>query len=259
MDPRREKDMLSQQHPAIHMPRPDFMVTLGLLPPYTVADVHRAYREKAKAAHPDAGGDPIEFERLHEAYERGQEYAKFSESRRTWLGAQVEGYIRREAVARAVEQRGGHVDLQRIEWLRQELGEDFAQVTDLLVGIHLAGPAVGDEAIDFLLHEQDALKTLHVLDLSSSRITDEGLARLRVFTSLRQLDLRGTPVSLRGLQRLLPLPHLKWLYVGGTAVTWWGRLWLRWFFPYLHIIRRMDQPGRLPPATQGNGGGRPFR
>ena len=36
--------------------RPPFMVTLGLLPPYTREDIQAAYHEKAKTTHPDRGG-----------------------------------------------------------------------------------------------------------------------------------------------------------------------------------------------------------
>ena len=38
------------------------MVTLGLLPPYTLEDIRAAYREKAKTLHPDRGGTPADFE-----------------------------------------------------------------------------------------------------------------------------------------------------------------------------------------------------
>ena len=48
--------------------RPDFMIALGLLPPYTVEDVKRAYFDRALSAHPDRGGSAEEFIKLHEAY-----------------------------------------------------------------------------------------------------------------------------------------------------------------------------------------------
>ena len=44
--------------------RPPFMVTLGLLPPYTREDIQEAYHEKAKTTHPDRGGSASDFEKL---------------------------------------------------------------------------------------------------------------------------------------------------------------------------------------------------
>ena len=38
-----------------------FMVLLGLLPPYTLDDVKRAYLDKVRTAHPDHGGDLDDF------------------------------------------------------------------------------------------------------------------------------------------------------------------------------------------------------
>jgi curved DNA-binding protein CbpA len=58
------------------------MVTLGLLPPYTLEDIRAAHREKAKTLHPDRGGTRADFETLHEAYERAQEYVRFHLDRR---------------------------------------------------------------------------------------------------------------------------------------------------------------------------------
>jgi hypothetical protein len=218
--------------------RPDFMMLLGLLPPYTEEDVKRVYWARARTAHPDGGGNAEEFIKLKEAYERALEYAHFHSSRRAWLGARVEEYIGREAVADEVQRRGGSVEIESIAWLREELGEDFAQVTDRLVGIRLSGAAVTDEAIDFLVREQANLRTLRHLDLAGSRITDMGVGRLRALRSLRRLDLRDTPISGQGLARLLPLPELEWLHIGGTRVGWWPRLRLWRSYPRMQVVAR---------------------
>src|SRR4029079_17625433 len=55
--------------------RPEFMVTLGLLPPYSAEDIKAAYFEKARAAHPDLGGTAQDFIRLQDAYQKAVEYA----------------------------------------------------------------------------------------------------------------------------------------------------------------------------------------
>jgi hypothetical protein len=219
------------------------MVTLGLLPPYSEEDVHEAYRTKAKTAHPDAGGDAVQFVKLHEAYERAMEYIRFHGSRRAWIGARVLEYIQREKVIAEVHKRGGRVDLEHNEWIKTDLGEEFAQLVDKVVGIHLCGPRVGDEAMELLVREQATLQTLAVLDLSGSRISDQALGELRVLTNLRGLDLSGTAISRRGLKRLLPLPHLQWIRLGRTRVHWWSRMWLRWSFPGLLAASPPDQVG----------------
>jgi hypothetical protein len=212
------------------------MATLGLLPPYSLEDVHEAYRSRAKVAHPDRGGDTAQFEQLHEAYVRALEYVRFHGSRRHWIGARVEDYIRREALIAEIQKRGGRVDVEANEWIRKDLGEEFAQFVDKLVGIHWHGPQVDDEALAYLAEEQASLQTLRVLDLAGSRVTDRGLPFLRVLSSLHRLDLRGTAVSFRGLRELLPGLHLRWLNVGGTALGWWRRARLRWRFPGLKVV-----------------------
>lgn len=229
--------MISGDTQAGPPPRPPFMVTLGLLPPYTAEDVHEAYRTRAKTAHPDAGGDTAQFERLHEAYERALEYLRFHGSRRQWIGARVEEYVRREALIAEIRRFGGSVDVESNEWVKEDLGEEFAQLVDKLVGVHLSGPGVGDEAIAFLVREQALLQTVRLLDLSGSRISDRGLVQLRALTNLRRLDLRGTPVTYRGLRRLLPMPHLEAVRVGGSRVGWWGRVRLRWAYPDVQWLR----------------------
>ena len=37
------------------------MIVLGLLPPYSLDDVHKAYKAKALIAHPDRGGAAADF------------------------------------------------------------------------------------------------------------------------------------------------------------------------------------------------------
>jgi hypothetical protein len=44
--------------------------TLGLAPGATVAEIKRAYRQRALDAHPDRGGDPAVFRALTRAYEK---------------------------------------------------------------------------------------------------------------------------------------------------------------------------------------------
>jgi hypothetical protein len=216
--------------------RPEFMVTLGLLPPYTVEDVRRAYHAKARTAHPDAGGSAEEFIRLEQAFERALEYAKFHSGRIRWLSAQVERYARQDKVIAEVRRRGGEVEIEPIDWMKRTIGEDWAQVMDRLVGIRLRGHAGGDEVLKYLGEQAHALEFLRGLDVSGSHISDQGLSHLWPLQSLRRLDLSDTPITRHGLQVLRGLRQLRWLNLAGTAVGCWGRWRLRRTFPKLQVV-----------------------
>ena len=51
-------------HAPRHKQRPEFMVRLGLSPPYAEEDVKAAYRVQAKRVHPDHGGSAQDFHAL---------------------------------------------------------------------------------------------------------------------------------------------------------------------------------------------------
>src|SRR5438128_1196307 len=93
--------------------RPPFMVALGLLPPYTLEDVRRAYFDRALLAHPDRGGSAEEFNKLHEAYTQATEYAGFRVSRLHWLGAWIEQYAAQQRVVADLKGLGGNVELEQ--------------------------------------------------------------------------------------------------------------------------------------------------
>src|SRR5579872_2920574 len=97
--------------------RPEFMAVLGLLPPYTLDDVQKAYKARAREAHPDRGGANADFLRLREAYEQAQDYVKFIEGRRMWLAAQVEPYLQQQQIVAEIERRGGQVEIESIAWM----------------------------------------------------------------------------------------------------------------------------------------------
>jgi hypothetical protein len=218
--------------------RPDFMVTLGLLPPYTVEDVRRAYHAKARTAHPDAGGSTEAFIHLEQAFERAMEYAKFHAGRIKWLAAQVEHYVRQEQVIADIRRRGAEIEIEQIDWLRRTIGEDWAQVTDKLVGIGLRGIDNGDEVAKYLGEQSASLESLRWLDLSGSRLSDDGLLQLWQLRSLQRLDISHTPITARGLEVLKSLRHLRAINLAGTSVWWWTRWRLRWRFPRLRLTRR---------------------
>jgi hypothetical protein len=224
------------------------MVTLGLLPPYSPEDVRMAYRTKAPLAHPDRGGSASEFVKLHDAYERAQEYAAFYANRRRWLGVQVEHYLRQEEVVAEVRRLGGQVELETLDWIKRWIGEDFAVVTEKLRGIRLRCLADGDAALNYLAAHRPALQYLVSLDLAGTRFSDEALLQLGELAVLRRLDLACTPVSRRGLGVLAALPELEWLNLGGTSFGPWGRWRLRRSFPRLQVVS-VRHPGVSPGPT----------
>jgi hypothetical protein len=215
------------------------MVTLGLLPPYTLEDIHAAYREKAKTAHPDRGGTPAEFEALHEAYERAQEYMNFHQGRREWLASRMERYVKQSEVENEVLRLGGETEVEQIDWMKKSFG-DFAVVNEMLRGIRLHGLADGDTFLSYLVEHAAALVYLLRLDVSRSRISDEAVLRLQAIESLQHLDLSGSPISTKALGVVQHLRHLRTLNLAGTSISWWARWRLRRSFPRLKVITRFE-------------------
>jgi hypothetical protein len=222
--------------------RPPFMVTLGLLPPYTREDVQAAYHEKAKTTHPDRGGSTIDFEELHEAYERAQEYVSFHLDRRQWLAAQVERYAAQVVVMNEVRRQGGSVEVEQLDWIKRSFG-DFAVVTEMLRGIRLRDRTEGDAFLKYLAEHAAALEYLLWLDVSGSRISDDGMLQLQALKGLRRLDVSDTPISDKALRVLKGLPNLEWLNLAGTSIGWWTRWHLRRSFPHLRVLTKFVAKG----------------
>jgi hypothetical protein len=203
--------------------RPDFLVRLGVMLPCSEQDVKQAYLAKAKVMHPDVGGDHERFLELQTDFERAVQYCKFHSGRSRWLAESIERYVEQQALVAEIAARGGRVTLEHLDWLKREIGEDFAQVLDTIGGVSFAGPRFGDAEIDFLLQRQKLLDTVHWVDLSRSAVTPEGVLRLAAFSRLRKIDLRGTPIGNRALRPLKELPNLEWLGLEGSRVNWFGR------------------------------------
>ena len=75
--------------------------------------------------------------------------------------------------------------LEHKDWLSREIGDDFAQVLDVISGLDWTGPKVGDEQVGWLTDRQSIFATLRRLDLSDSRITDDGLLQLAALSGLK--------------------------------------------------------------------------
>jgi hypothetical protein len=210
----------------LELDHPSYMTVLGLLPPYELEDIKVAYREKAKVAHPDHGGDPAEFMRLKEAYDQAVEYYEYRGSRRAWIAAQVDQNVRQDEVIAEVLRRGGRIEIERLDWIEKSWGEGFSYLADRLRHIYVRDMLDGDNFIKFLSGKK--LAYLAGLDVSGSRASNESLLLLADFEVLRWLDVSGTGIKRRTLQTIVnKLPSLEWLNVRNTRLGWLGRLILR--------------------------------
>jgi len=182
----------------------EFIATLGLLPPYSVDDVHKAYKARAREVHPDRGGSTADFLKLQEAYTRAQEYAQFQEGRRNWLANQVEPYLHQQEVVAEVERRGGRVEIESLDWMARSFG-DFAVLAERLRGITLRNCADGDEFLKFLAGSAKSLRYLVALDVAGSPVSDAGMKSLLELSGLERINLSGTRVTASGLGELAAL------------------------------------------------------
>jgi len=202
--------------------RPAFAVVLGLLPPYTMEDVKRAYREKVKDSHPDRGGDRSEFERIQQAFEEAGEYLKFRSDRRIWIAARMEEYVAVGKLIEKLQALGATVDSTMLDWVRQSFG-DFADLTVSVTGVKLENSTRAAELIDLMTGEVGSLPGLKRLSLAGSKVDNLLALQLRVFKTLAQLDLSRTQINDRALTVVQFLPDLVDLNIDGTQIGWWAK------------------------------------
>ncbi len=215
--------------------RAEFLETLGLSLPISEEDVQQAFLERVKSVHPDRGGTVEEFRRLERAYKQALQYARFRQGRRQWLRMVVDRYIHREKIIEEVKRLGGNVELEHVEWIKDDIGEDFAQMTERIIAIRVHGSSVDDRFIGTLQQHRMALDGLSELDLSSTAVTNEGVVQLGAFAYLRRLDLRDTSIDNTALTVLNSLRELEWLGLDGTQVNLLGRLMLGITRPFLLV------------------------
>lgn len=203
------------------------MTFLELLPPYSMDDVHRAYKARALRLHPDQGGSPADFVRLKEAYEQAQDYVRFREGRRGWMAAQVEPYMRMLEIIGETEQRGGSIESESMDWMQRSFG-DFAALADRIRAIRYRGRDDGDSYLQFLAQNNRSLQYLLELDLEGTRLTSAGFARIHTLRGLQTVNLKGTGVSVDDLAKILELPAMKSVTIGSSDLSWWQRQKLGW-------------------------------
>lgn len=212
--------MATPSPPAPPDKRPDFMVELGLSPPYTLEDVKQAYFIKAKLVHPDHGGTAEAFRALQTAFEQAKQYTEFRVDRRHWIASHIEAYLAVRRVVERLEEFGAEVKTNAVDWLQKSFG-DFAQLTESIIGIRLAGSPRGDELVAAMVEEKDSLGSLTELSLPGCQLTDAAAQRLDAFQQLKHLDLSNTPITNEALWFVDELPALESLNLEGTQVGWW--------------------------------------
>jgi Leucine Rich repeat len=198
--------------------RPDFMATLGLLPPYTLSDVIAAYRLKALETHPDRGGTKADFLKIHEAYRQAVEFVQFDGDRRKWIADQVECHLRQQEVVAVVDRLRGQTEVKEPDWMRPCVG-DFIVLADRLCVVDLQNTSVDDAFLSFLAGPTPRAPYLTDLNLAGTRVTDKGLQALTGLSLLQRLDLSGTKVTSHGLRAVIEsLTSLEWVGVAGSGV-----------------------------------------
>jgi hypothetical protein len=194
------------------------MAKLGLLPPYTPEDVEQAYLAKVKAIRPSEADDRIAFYEIQHAYEQAREYVKFHGDRRGWIAKRMEEYVALQDVAARLRQMGAEIETDAIDWLEQSIG-DFAELTEMIVGIRLRGVANADDVILYMVNQHQRLLGLRRFDLSGSNVSDASVRQLSVFRRLAEIDLSRTPITWESLHVVAWLPELETVHVEGTRLN----------------------------------------
>ncbi|QEG36489.1 DnaJ domain protein [Bythopirellula goksoeyrii] len=202
--------------------RPDFMVVLGVGPPYAEEDVKQAYFQKAKSLHPDRGGDPHEFDALHQAFEQATQYLEFKRNSRGWIARQMDGYLQSRELTDELTAFGAHVETNAVEWLQRSFG-DFADLTESITSIRLENSSQAETMLSTMLKQVGALDKLTRLELPGCQVSDKAIIRCEAFQQLQYLDLSGATVTKAVVAIVDRLPNLVTLDLSGTKVWWWTR------------------------------------
>lgn len=200
--------------------RPDYMVALGLAPPYTKEDVMQAYRTKVMKAHPDHGGSVEQFRVLQDAFEKAKQYTEFRSDRRQWIAGKMDEYLAVQRVVDRLSALGAEVKTNAVDWLEKSFG-DFAQLTEKVTCVKLSNSPLGVELIAAMVDEKETLGSMTELLLADCQLTDAAAQHLDAFKQLKTLDLSDNPITGEALYFVDELPALESLNLEGTNVGWW--------------------------------------
>lgn len=202
--------------------RPDFMATLGLLPPYTLDDVKQAYKKKALLAHPDHGGNPQVFQEIQEAYQNALGFLSLRDDRRGWIANQMDRYLAQQGLEDRLIQLGATVKDPHTDWLERSYG-DFAELTSVIDSIELPAGGDGNALIDLMVSDKNHLGSLKRVILADCGVTIDRALQLGQFHTLRHIDLCKNRLSGRVTELISTLPMLKELRIEQSSVSWWHR------------------------------------
>lgn len=202
--------------------RPPYMVTLGLLPPYTAEDVEKGYLAKIKEIRPDLGGDREAFYAVQQAYVEAQEYVKFRGDRRGWIAKRMDEYLAVQEVIARLAGFEAQVETDSVDWLQKSFG-DFAELTESVQSIRLNDALNGDEFVEYIVNQHQKLLELRRLDLSGCVVSDGAIRQLGVFRRLAELELNRTPITWEALHVIKWLPELDTIGIEGTGLKWFTR------------------------------------
>lgn len=209
----------SRSHTASDV-RPDFMVRLGLIPPYSKEDIQQAYHIQAKRVHPDHGGSSAEFCNLQDAFEKANQYLEFRMDRRNWIAQRVDGYLTTRNVIEKLEWLGAQVTTNAIDWLEQSFG-DFKELTDSILGVRLESSPDAENLINTMVADSSAFSGMTWLELPNCPLSDKAVSQLVHFQQLQHVDLSKTAITKNGLGFVKQIPGLESLNLRGTHVGWW--------------------------------------
>jgi len=241
MSERPAQPPLPEPHPALKL--------LGLQPPYTAQEAEQAFREAAKAAHPDHGGDPRAFVELQTAYEQALALLEERRQRSTPQPSPAIPLPRRRAarletgsrtlsfvylgfraalvvglftglIAGALSlwhqktntaTRVDHRAAQNIERLGGVVEWDGENIDR----VSLRGLEVTPERLEALRR----FGMLERLDLSGSTFSDTDVIQIVPLLSLREIDFADTPITDMGVSALKTMAGLEALNLDDTRVT----------------------------------------
>jgi hypothetical protein len=134
--------------------------------------------------------------------------------------------------------RAGDLDavaaLQKLGGLSARAGSDSEAP---VIKVEFNRAALTDEKLEEAVRHMKKLKSLRVVTLGFTKVTDAGLVHLAGLTDLEELGLAQTAVTDAGLSHLKGLKKLKRLDLVGTKVTDKGAADLKAALPDLDIAR----------------------
>lgn len=222
--------------------RPVFMETLGLLPPYSTADIKQAYKLRARLAHPDLGGSVDDFLELRDAYDLALEYVQVRGDRRQWIAAMANRWKTHEQLVGKLEALGAELTVSSLDWLQKSFG-DFAILAESIESIRLVNSKNGLKCIDLLAENASSLNNLKTLDLQGSGITDEAVLRLRSLPRLQSIDVSHNSVTDESLKLIEAVPTLTNFVHANTSIRLWqsARVAMR--------LRKRRESAKLLPSV----------